>query len=309
MSDKVSVVIPVYFNEGSLEDLFQELRKLESNLNKINFLLEIIFVDDGSGDNSLRKLLEFKSLRTDTKIIKLTRNFGTYLALKEGMRHLTGDCFVLLSADLQDPPSLVLEMVNRWKKGNKFVVCARKTRKDPFIKKILAKIIYILIRKFVITYYPKYGCDLCLLDSSALVHIINSSKAIFYPVHFYWLGYKPDIIFYDRLERHYGKSMWTFYKSLNSAIDILLGFNSKFTQFVTSFGLITSLLSFIWGLRLIILALAGNIPVPGYASIVVIMSFFFGLIIFYLSLILEYIWRIYGEINKRSDVIVENIFD
>ena len=309
MSDKVSVVIPVYFNEESLEDLFQELNKLEFNLKKINFIMELIFVDDGSRDNSLKKLLEFKSLKAETKIIKLTRNFGTYLACKEGLRHVTGDCFVILSADLQDPPSLILEMVKRWKKGNRFVVCARKTRKDPFIKKFLARIIYLLIRKFVINYYPKYGFDLSLLDSSALVHIINSSKAIFYPVHFYWLGYKPDIIFYDRELRKHGKSMWTFYKSINSALDILLGFTSKFTQFVTSFGLFTSLISFIWGIRLIFVALNGNVPVPGYASIVVIMSFFFGLTIFYLSLILEYLWRIYGDINKRSDVIVDKIYN
>ena len=309
MSDKVSIVIPVYFNEESLDDLFQELKILEFDLNKINFLLELIFVDDGSGDNSLYKLIEFKSFRPDTKIIKLTRNFGTYLACKEGLRHVTGDCFVILSADLQDPPSLIVEMVQRWKEGNKFIVCARKTRKDPFIKKLFARITYLLIRKFVISYYPKYGFDLSLLDSTALVHIVNSSKAIFYPVHFYWLGYKPDIIFYDRKLRKHGKSMWTFYKNVNSALDILLGFTSKFTQFVTAFGLTISLLSFLWGLRLIISALTGNIPVPGYASIVVIMSFFFGLIIFYLSIILEYLWRIYGDINKRSDVIVENIFD
>ena len=309
MPDKVSVVIPVYFNEESLNDLFRELKKLESNLNQINFLLELIFVDDGSGDNSLKKLLEYKSFRPETKIIKLTRNFGSYLASKEGLRHITGDCFVLLAADLQDPPSLVFRMVKRWKKGNKFIICARKTRKDPFIKKFFARITYILIRKFVISYYPKYGFDLALLDRSALVNIINSSKAIFFPVHFYWLGYKPNIIFYDRQERKHGKSMWTFYKNVNTTLDILLGFTSKFTQFVTSLGLLISLLSFLWGLMLIISALAGNIPVPGYASIVVFMSFFFGLIIFYLSLILEYLWRIFGGLNKKSDVIVEKIYD
>ncbi len=309
MSDKVSLIIPTYFNEESLNDLFQELNKLESNLKSINFSLELIFVDDGSGDNSLQKLVEYKSFRSETKIIKLTRNFGSYLACKEGLRHVTGDCFVLLSADLQDPPSLVFEMVKRWKKGNRFVVCARKTRKDSILKKLFARITYFLIRKFVIAYYPKYGFDLCLLDSSALVHIINSARAIHYSVHFYWLGYKPDIIFYDRIKRKYGKSKWTFYKSVNSALDILLGFKSKFTQFVTSFGLLVSFLSFLWGLRIIVAALAGNIPVPGFASIIVFMSFFFGLVIFYLSLILEYLWRIFGDLNKRSDVIVEKIYD
>ena len=124
MSDKVSLIIPTYFNEESLNDLFQELNKLESDLKSINFSLELIFVDDGSGDNSLQKLVEYKSFRSETKIIKLTRNFGSYLACKEGFRHVTGDCFAFLAADLQDPPSLVFEMVKRWKKGSRFLyVC------------------------------------------------------------------------------------------------------------------------------------------------------------------------------------------
>ena len=309
MPKKVSIVIPVYFNEESLDDLFKELEALEDNLRKRNYLLELVFVDDGSGDNSLGKLIKFKLKRENTKIIKLTRNFGANLASKEGLRHVSGDCFTVLAADLQDSPSLILEMLSKWEKGSKFVVCQRKKREDAFFKILFARILYVLIRKLVIKNYPKYGFDLSLLDKSILTHIINTSKSMYYPVHLYWLGYKPDIIYYERAKRNFGKSRWTLYKSINATLDILLGFTSKFTQLISLFGLITSLASFLYGAKLILAALLGNVPVPGYASIMVLLSFFFGLTILYLSLIQEYLWRIYGDINKRSDVIVEMIYD
>ena len=309
MDKKVSIVIPIYFNEESLDDLFIELEILENNLRLRNYFLELIFVDDGSLDNSLAKLLNYKAKRENTKIIKLTRNFGANLAGKEGLRHVTGDCFTVLAADLQDSPNLILDMLSKWEKGSKFVVCVRKEREDAFLKILFARILYVLIRKLVINHYPKYGFDLSLLDKSILTHIINSSKSMYYPVHLYWLGYKPDVIYYKRAKRNVGKSRWTFYKNINATLDILLGFTSKFTQLISLFGLITSIGSFLYGAKLILAALLGNIPVPGYASIVVILSFFFGLIILYLSLIQEYLWRIYGDINKRSDVIVDMIYD
>ena len=309
MSKTVSVVVPIYFNEGSLNDLFRELELLEENLRRRDFYLELIFVDDGSGDNSLEKLINFKSIREKTKIIKLTRNFGANLAVKEGLRHVSGDCFTVLAADLQDSPNLILEMLSKWENGSKFVVCLRKKREDSFFKILFARILYVLIRKLVINDYPKYGFDLSLLDKSILPHIINSSKSMYYPVHLYWLGYKPEVIYYNRAKRFVGRSRWTFYKNVNATLDILLGFSSKFTQLISLFGLITSTVSFLYGLRLIIAALLGNIPVPGYASIVVILSFFFGLIILYLSLIQEYLWRIYRDLNKKSDVIVDMIYD
>jgi len=309
MSKTISIVIPVYFNEKSLDDLFKEIEKLEDDLFLRNFFLELIFVDDGSGDNSLDKLIKFRSLRERTKIIKLTRNFGANLAVKEGLRHVSGDCFTVLAADLQDSPNLILEMISKWEKGSKFTVCLRKKREDGIFKILFARILYFFVRKFVINHYPKYGFDLSLLDKSILPHIVNTSKSMYYPVHLYWLGYKPEVIYYNRAKRKAGRSRWTFYKNINASLDILLSFSSKFTQVISLFGLITSLLSFLYGLNLIIAALLGNIPVPGYASIVVILSFFFGLIILYLSLIQEYLWRIYGDINKRSEVIVDIIFD
>ena len=122
---KLSVVIPVYYNEESLPVLFAELLETEKKLQNKNVELELIFVDDGSGDNSLHELLKIKQQHRNTKVIKLTRNFGVAHASKAGIQFVTGDCFLILAADLQDSPSLIIEMVDRWLNGTKFVVCTR----------------------------------------------------------------------------------------------------------------------------------------------------------------------------------------
>src|SRR5665811_1258978 len=130
---KLSIVVPVYFNAGSLPRLFEELLKLETRLSERSVSLELIFVDDGSKDESLERLLEFKAKRPETKVAKLTRNFGAVHFSKTGFKFVTGDAFMILAADLQDPPGLVLEMVGRWLSGSKFVICERITRDDPII--------------------------------------------------------------------------------------------------------------------------------------------------------------------------------
>src|SRR4051812_24689431 len=118
---KVSVVIPVFWNGLSLPPLFTELSETERQLTEKGYKLELIFVDDGSGDDSLAQLLLIKEQRPETRIIKLSRNFGAVHASKTGLQFVTGDCFLILAADLQDPPSLILEMINHWEAGSKFV--------------------------------------------------------------------------------------------------------------------------------------------------------------------------------------------
>jgi polyisoprenyl-phosphate glycosyltransferase len=132
----LTIVIPVYYNEESLPGLFEELLALEKSLLEKGVDTQLIFVDDGSGDNSFQELLKIKQQRPDTRIIKLTRNFGAVHASKTGFQFVTGDCFLTLAADLQDPPDLILQMVERWQAGAKYVVAARTDRDDPLGSKI-----------------------------------------------------------------------------------------------------------------------------------------------------------------------------
>ena len=130
-----SVVIPVYYNQESIPALYERLAQVGSKLLERSIALELIFIDDGSGDNSLEELLKIKARDNTVKVIKLTRNFGSVHAIKAGLDHLTGDCFSILAADLQDPPEMVLEMVKEWEKGAKFVICEKNRTGRPIYDK------------------------------------------------------------------------------------------------------------------------------------------------------------------------------
>jgi glycosyltransferase involved in cell wall biosynthesis len=308
MSKKLSVVVPVYFNAGSLQILFEKLLGVEQQLTSIGMELELIFVDDGSGDNSLDELLRIKDARPSTKVIKLTRNFGSVHASKCGFQFVTGDCFMILAADLQDPPELIMEMVEKWRAGSKFTICERISREDPFVSKIYAAVFYWLLHRLVISDYPEGGYDMALMDKSLLPHIVNSSKNLYTPLLAYWLGYKPEIIHYHRAKREHGKSQWTFKKKFKAFLDVMLGFSVTPIRLISAFGLVVATLSFIYGVSVVINAFLGNVPVAGFASLAALISFLLGLVIVMLGIIGEYLWRVFDEVNKRPEVVIDEVY-
>lgn len=305
---KVSVVVPVYYNEESLSLLLTELLRVEEGLRQKGLELELLFVDDGSGDNSLGELLKIKQQRPGTRIIKLTRNFGAIHASKTGLQFVTGDCFVLLAADLQDPPELILQMVEKWQAGAKYVVAVRSDRDDPLGSKIFSYIYYRLLRLFTITDYPKGGYDMALMDRAFLPYLQNSSKNINTPLFAYWLGFKPEVLRYDRRKRVHGKSRWTFSKKLKFFLDSLLGFSIAPIRLISLIGFLVSFVSFGYGSLIVVNALLGRMDVRGFATIVAVMSFLLGLIIIMLGVIGEYIWRIFDEVNKRPESVIDEVY-
>jgi polyisoprenyl-phosphate glycosyltransferase len=304
----VSIVTPVYFNEGSLAPLLDELLVVEARLKDYEMGLELIFVDDGSGDGSFAELLKIKERRPATKIIKLTRNFGAIHATKTGFRFVTGDCFMNLAADLQDPPSLILQVVEKWLQGSKFVLAIRSHREDALSAKFFAWIYYVLLRLFVVTDYPRGGFDLALMDKSILPYLNNSSKNINTPLFAYWLGFKPDTIAYARRKREHGKSRWSFWKRLKLLIDAILGFSIVPIRMISFIGMIVSLLSFAYGFIILFNTLAGHGTVAGFATIVALISFLLGIVIIMLGIIGEYLWRIFDETNKRPEAVIDEIY-
>jgi polyisoprenyl-phosphate glycosyltransferase len=305
---KISIVVPVYFNADSLPRLFEEFLKLESQLAKRALDLELIFVDDGSKDESLIRLLEFKKRRSATKIVKLTRNFGAVHCSKTGFKFVTGDAFMIVAADLQDPPSLIPEMVDRWLAGSKFVICERISRGDPLVSVIFSKIYYMLLRKFIIPGYPEGGYDMGLMDKVFLSYLLNSSKTVFTPLLAYWLGYQPDVIHYHRPARENGKSGWTFAKKFTTFLDVMLGFSITPIRAISGIGAVVAVCSFLYGGAVVVSALFHKIPVEGFATVVALISFLLGLIILMLGVIGEYLWRIFDETNKRPETVIEEIW-
>lgn len=304
----LSIVVPVYYNAESIPVLFEELKNLEAQLLQREMAVELIFVDDGSGDNSLLQLLNIKRARPQTQIIRLSRNFGAVHASKAGIARVTGDCFLVLAADLQDPPSLILDVIEHWKRGAKFVICARKQRDDPRLSKLLAAFYYRMLRFFVVPDYPDGGYDLALMDKIFLPYLINSSKNVNTPLFAYWLGFTPTILHYERRPRLHGRSRWTFSKRLKFFIDSLLGFSVTPIRLISLVGLIVSVLSCIYGATIVTNALLGRSSVQGFPTIAALLAFLLGLIIVMLGIIGEYIWRIFDEVNKRPESVIDEIY-
>ena len=301
----LSVVVPVYYNEESLPHLFTKLAEVERQLAAAGFALQLVFVDDGSGDASWQVLLGFKQARPATRLVKLSRNFGAVHASKTGMRYVEGDCFMVMAADLQDPPELVLQMAARWQEGSKFVICERVGREDPLASRMFSWVYYRLLNALVIKDYPQGGFDMALMDRALLPHLVNSSKNVFTPLLAYWLGFKPTVITYQRPKREHGRSKWSFSRKFKSFLDVMLGFSVTPIRLMSAFGVLVAGLSFAYGTSVVINALLRGFEVPGFASIVALITFLLGIIILMLGVIGEYLWRVFDETNKRPESVVE----
>lgn len=303
----LSIVVPVYYNEGSLDPLAKALASVESRLLREGVGLQLIFVDDGSGDTSWQRLLAIKRRRPATTLVKLSRNFGAVHASKTGFRWVKGDAFMVLAADLQDPPELVLEMVRHWEAGSRFVICERITRQDPWVSKLFSRIYYTLLRRLVIQTYPWGGYDMALMDKAMLSPILQSAKSVFTPLLAYWMGFTPTVIKYHRPARAHGRSRWTFGKKYHAFLDVMLGFSITPIRLISSLGALISMAAFGYGIVVVVAATRGQIPVQGFPTLVALLSFLLGLVILMLGVIGEYLWRIFEELNHRPETIVEEV--
>ena len=304
----VSVVVPVYFNEGSLPALFSALSAVESELAESGDTLDLTFVDDGSGDGSLRELLRIKEQRPQTRVVKLTRNFGAVHATKTGLRFVEGDCFMVLAADLQDPPSLIPEMLKRWRAGSKFVICVRAGRDDPFLARLFAWLYYTLVRTLVVRGYPSTGFDLALMDKAMLPYLRDSPKNVYTPLYSYWLGFTPSVLPYHRQKRVHGRSRWSFRKRLTASLDSILGFSIIPIRIISLIGALVSLGSIVYGIVVFANAILGNTIVPGFATLVSLITFLLGLIIIMLGVIGEYLWRTFDEVGSKPEAVIDEIY-
>lgn len=305
---KVSIIVPVYYNEPSLPLLFTRLQEVERQLQAQGLDLELVFVDDGSGDGSLDELLKIRQQRPATRVIKLARNFGAVRAAKTGAQFVTGDCFGFLAADLQDPPEMIVQMAGLWQAGSKFVICVRAHRDDPVLSRLFSSLYYRLVRLYVARGFPDGGYDLALMDSAMLPYLLRSGKTIYLPVFLYSLGFKPTVMTYERQKRPFGRSRWTFGKRLAAALDVLLGFSIIPIRVISVTGVFVALCSFGYGLIVVVNTLLSGSIVPGFATLVDLISFLLGLVIIMLGVIGEYLWRIFEEVNARPEAVIEEVY-
>ena len=308
MTQKLSIIFPVYMNEQSLAPLNEELAECEHQLASHGLETEVIFVDDGSTDDSLKELLKIKRERPATKVIRLSRNFGAVAASKTGMKYVTGDCFILVAADQQDPLDQVVIMAQHWLDGHKFIVSARASRRDTFATRLLAGIYYKMISVLVTRRYPRGGFDLMLMDRSMLPLMTASTRNINPNMYAIWLGFEPVILAYDRRERKYGKSRWTFRKKFNFFVDTITGFSVIPIRLISAIGFLTAVISFLYGAYIFVAGAMGRFQVSGFATIIVLTTFFFGLILVMLGIIGEYLWRAFDVITGKPEAVIDETY-
>ena len=306
---KVSIVIPCYFNELNVAETYKVLvRDVFEKRKDIEF--EIVFVDDGSRDKTLDELKKVQTYDNHVKIVKLSRNFGEFRAIVAGMSQATCDAIAVMSADLQDPPYLITEMIHYWQQGEKVVIAARNKRDEPWIKNFFANTYYRIVRKLVIADYPKQGFDFFLMDKSVaeiLVNMQEKNSSIY--VQLIWTGFNPKVIEYTRQAREKGKSMWSYKKRIDLFIDTFIVFSHTPIRWISGLGFLMSISGFISALLLVYDKLVHGSDVAGWTSLMVVVLVLAGVQMIMLGIIGEYMWRNLDESRKRPLYIIDEIIE
>ena len=302
----ISVCFAVYQNENSLKILYERLLKIFEN-HFPNYGFELVFVDDGSKDNSLNELIELKKQTKDDriKIISLSRNFGQMAAIIAGWDYATGDAVINMAADLQDPPEQCIEMIKEWEKGNEIVISYRISHSTTKIRKMTSRFFYKLMLRDV----PPGGFDFVLIDRKPM-DILNSLKDHhrFYQYDILWAGFNIKFIPYDKIERVFGKSQYNLLKRFGNFFSILLNVSNFPIRLFSLIGGLVALSGFLYAITIVMAYfIYDNVPFKGWAPIMILILIIGGLTMLMLGMIGEYIWRILDEVKGRPNYIIKDI--
>lgn len=303
---KISVIIPMYYEEEVAEECYKRMTFVLQNIE--NYDYEIICINDGSRDKTL-SILENLAIRDKRlKVLSFSRNFGHQCAVTAGLKYVTGDAIVIIDADLQDPPELIPQMLEKWEQGYEVIYGKRKVRKgESAFKLMTAKMFYKTLNALSDVEIPKDTGDFRLVDRK-VVDVVNSL-----PEHnkflrglFSWVGYKQYAYEYERQERFAGKTKYPLKKMLKLASDGIISFSTKPIKMVGMLGVISIVISII----ILIYALISyifklNQLSAGWTSIMVAITFFAGVQLLSLWIISEYLGRVYDEAKGRPQYIVD----
>lgn len=301
---KVSLVIPVYYNEDNLRPLYADLK--EKFIDKIDYDYEIVMVDDGSKDKSYEVMCELAEKDSNIKAISLSRNFGSHSAILCGIAKCTGDCAVIKAADLQEPTELIQEMVESWQKGNNVVLAVRDGRDESKRQKFFANFYYKLVQKTALPEMPDQGFDVYLIDRKVMTVLDNlDEKNSALTGQILWSGFKTDRVYYRRLAREIGTSRWTLKKKIRLVMDTLFSFTSLPITVVLYVGTASVFVAVVWTLAVLVAKLAGRIDVSGWTTLFILNLFSFGVTMMTLGILGEYLWRTFDAARNRPPYIIE----
>ena len=304
---KISILIPCYNEEQSLPLLYPELVKLmDANP---DYEWELMFVNDGSKDNTLTVLQRLRQQDSRVNYVDLSRNFGKEAAMLAGFDHVTGDCMVIIDADLQHPPTLIPEMIKWWEQGYDDVYAKRKSRgKESWLRKRLSLQFYkILQRSSRFEVLQNVG-DFRLLDRCCINALKQLRESERYTKGMYsWIGFKKKEIEFEQGDRIAGESSWNYRQLFSFAIDGITSFTNAPLRISTVVGFVVSLCAFLYMIYVFFKAVIFGDPVQGYPTLVILILFLGGIQLLSLGIIGEYIGRIYNETKNRPDYIVREL--
>jgi len=301
----ISLVAPAYNEAKNLVAFIAAVSKV---LDAIGESWEIVFVDDGSRDDTLGMLLAARSTEPRIKVVALARNFGKDVALTAGLHHARGRAVIPIDCDLQHPPELIPEMVTRWRGGADMVIGVRSKRtEESFLRRSMSQAYYALMRRMNDVRIPPNAGDFRLLDRK-IVDVINAmpERTRFMKGIFAWPGFKTETVEFQANVRAGGQSSWSLFKLWRFALDGLFSFSTVPLKVWTYIGGLSAIGAFIYLVITLVQKLVWGIAAPGYASLLIVMLFFNSLLLLSNGIQGEYIARIFEEVKGRPLFVVGN---
>lgn len=304
----VSIIVPV-FNEEASVGMFLDATK--DILLRVGVQFEIVFVNDGSTDQTLERLAEYTADDSRIRIVNLSRNFGKEAALTAGIDHARGDAVIPMDVDLQHPPELIREFLAKWKEGYDIVYGIRKSRdSDTAVRRTTAGWFYRLLRKVSQVEIPEHAGDYRLMDRKVVEALRRlPERNRFMKGLFAWVGFRAIGLPYECLGRAAGRTKWNYWKLWNFALDGFVSFSTAPLRVWTYLGTIIAVLAFLYGLFIVTKVLVLGIDVPGYASLMTAVLFLGGVQLLSLGVIGEYLGRLFTEVKGRPIYIVESVYE
>lgn len=307
LSPSLTVVVPVYGNEGSITPLIAALASIKA---ETGVPFEAVFVVDGSPDQSYARLREqLPAAGFDAQLVSLSRNFGAFSAIRVGLEHARGSIIAVMAADLQEPPSLVIELFNALSSGDKDIAMGvREAREDPGLSKLMSATFWSLYRHFVMPDIPKGGVDIFGLSADMRDHLLqlNESNTSLL-AQLFWLGGRRVFVPYQRLRREHGKSAWTMKKKLRYLSDSVFAFTDLPVRLLMAIGTLALLAAVAMSILILIAKLSGLVAVPGYAGTMVTILFFGALNSLGLGVVGAYAWRTFENTKARPLAIIQSL--
>jgi len=304
----ISVIIPI-FNEyegipflvESLNEFFRENRNLNA---------EVIFVNDGSRDHSVERLVSMDHKSYKAKVISFSRNFGSHAALRAGISHASGDYICFNYADLQDPLELIVRMKELMEQGNDIVWAQRESTKVPWGEKMFSKFYASLMKKFAFKNFPEKGFDIVMFNRKVATEVnknVEANSSIFLQI--LGMGFRQTNITYKKRERKTGVSKWTLSKKIKLFIDSFVAFSYAPIRFVTIVGILFFFIGCLWAVYIIVRKLVFDDLAAGWPAMLSILMIGFGITNISLGIIAEYLWRTLDASRKRQVFIIDEIRD